>query len=92
MGEKEQRRAVTGGASPHLAASMFPGTVVASSATQTSLSAPSGGVGSAAGGYDTSVNRDLMITSHNALVADFTSLRTSHEALLTALRAAGFLS
>ena len=51
------------------------------SVTITQLAAPAGGVGAAAGGWDTAANRDLAITSINAARTDIASLRTELQAL-----------
>ena len=54
------------------------------SVTQTQLAAPAGGTGATAGAYDTSANRNLMITSVNAA-------RTDIAAIIEALKAHGIL-
>ena len=61
-------------------------------AAATALDAPAGGTGAAAGGYDTAVNRDLMIASQNALIKDVEGLRTQLNALLASLRARNYLN
>ena len=55
----------------------------------TSLAAPAGGTGTAAGGYDTSTNRNLMITSHNAIRTDLESLYKVVTAMIDDLQAYG---
>jgi len=59
---------------------------VTDAAPATALDAPAGGTGTAAGGYDTAANRDLMITSQNAIIDDIEDMRTQFNALLTSLR------
>ncbi len=59
---------------------------VTDAATATAANAPVGGTGTAAGGYDTAVNRDAMITSQNNIIVDVADLRTQFNALLTSLR------
>lgn len=58
---------------------------IAAFAAGTALAAPAGGTGTAAGGYDTAGNRDLMIAAHNAL-------RTDVNAIRAALIAAGLMA
>ncbi len=55
-------------------------------------SAPAGGTGTAAGGWDTAANRDLAITTINGLVTAVTSLKADHNDLLAKLRTAGHLA
>lgn len=55
----------------------------------TSLAAPAGGTGAAAGGWDTAGNRDLAITTINAIRTDLAAVRTQLNALLATLRTAG---
>jgi len=50
---------------------------------------PAGGAGATAGAYDTAANRDLMIASINALIADVDALRTTVTAIVTALEQEG---
>ena len=71
----------------------------AACAAMTATNPPAGGVGAAAGGYDTAANRDLMITSQTALVADVAALKTAVDAnnaaidtLIDRLQAFGFIS
>ena len=45
------------------------------SVTATALDPPVGGSGATAGAYDTAANRDLMITSLTAVIADVAALR-----------------
>lgn len=60
--------------------------VVADAPAQTQAAAPAGGVGAAAGAYDTAANRDLAIASINAARADIAALRTTVNQILAALR------
>ena len=48
---------------------------IAVSITATAIVPPAGGSGATAGGYDTANNRNLMITSLTAVIADIASLR-----------------
>ena len=71
----------------------------AACAAITATNPPAGGMGAAAGGYDTAANRDLMITSQAALVADVTALKTAIDAnnaaidlLIDRLQAFGFIA
>ena len=61
-------------------------------AAGTAVGAPTGGTEAAAGGYDSAVNRDLMIASQNALIEDVEGLRTQLNALLASLRARNYLN
>jgi hypothetical protein len=45
-------------------------------AAATALDPPAGGTGATAGAYDTGANRDLMITSQTAIIADVLDIRT----------------
>lgn len=45
------------------------------SITATALAPPAGGSGATLGGYDTAANRDLMVTSLTAVIADIAALR-----------------
>ena len=54
--------------------------------------APAGGTGAAAGGWDTSVNRDAAIATINGLRTALTSLQTDFNALLAKLKAAGIVA
>lgn len=54
--------------------------------------APAGGTGTAAGGYDTAGNRDLLIATVNGNRIALLALQTEHNDLLAKLRAAGLLS
>ena len=65
------------------------GAVVADAAVATALTPPVGGTGLAAGAYDTAANRDLMITSLTAVIADAADIRTQLNALLAELRTEG---
>ena len=62
------------------------GAAVASVATATPAAAPAGGVGTAAGGWDTAANRDAAIATINStrILAD--ELKTQVNALLAELR------
>lgn len=60
---------------------------VASVATATPAAAPAGGVGAAAGGWDTAVNRDAAITTINSTRTLVGELKTQVNALLAELRA-----
>ena len=55
----------------------------------TATNAPAGGTGATAGAYDTAANRDLLIASNNALVADVLALRKVVNSLIDILQAAG---
>jgi len=68
------------------------GDAVADAAAITAEDAPAGGVGAAAGGWDTAEHRDAAIATINALVDDVTALRAKVNALLASLRAAGLLA
>ncbi len=61
----------------------------ADAAAATASNPPAGGTGAAAGGYDTAGNRDLMITSLTAVIADVADIRTQFNALLTELKTEG---
>ena len=52
----------------------------------TALTPPAGGTGTAAGGYDTAVNRDLMIASITATQADLLALKQVVNSLINDLR------
>ena len=65
------------------------GAAVADSAAATASDPPAGGTGLAAGAYDTAANRDLMITSLTAVIADAADIRTQLNALLAELRTEG---
>jgi len=65
------------------------GAVVADAAAITASNPPAGGTGATAGAYDGASNRDLMITSLTAAIADVTELRTQFNALLAELRTEG---
>ena len=60
--------------------------------TATAVNPPAGGTGAAAGGYDTAGNRDLMITSLTAVIADVAVLRQVVTALIDDLQAHGLVS
>lgn len=61
----------------------------ADAAAATASNPPAGGTGTAAGGYDTAANRDLMITSITNLITDVADIRTQFNALLTELKTEG---
>lgn len=61
---------------------IFTDQIVTPPAVTTSLACPVGGVGLAAGGWDTAANRDLAIATINALRTDVAALRAT-VALLT---------
>lgn len=65
------------------AAYTLAGTVSRTMAADTSADFPAGGVGAAAGGWDTAANRDLAITRFNALRADVNIIRNNLRQLLT---------
>ena len=65
-------------------------TVAAPSAI-TATNPPAGGTGATAGAYDTANNRDLMIASLTAAIADITALRTTVANMLVGLKAAGLI-
>lgn len=65
---------------------------VAASAVTIPSAAPAGGTGTAAGGWDTAVNRDAAIATINGLVTDATGYKTTINAILTALKAAGIMA
>lgn len=83
-----------GGLSPAIAVllgrAIGAGTVASADAI-TATNPPAGGTGATAGAYDTAAHRDAMITALTAVIADVTALRTAHENLLTALKAAGIV-
>ncbi|MGQ0835641.1 MAG: hypothetical protein ACT4O5_12125 [Gammaproteobacteria bacterium] len=62
------------------------GAAVANSAASVPAAAPAGGVGAAAGGWDTAVNRDAAITTINGLRTLASELQTQLNALLAELR------
>ena len=64
---------------------------VADAAAVTALDAHAGGTGTAAGAYDTAANRNLMITSQNAIIDDVADLRTQFNALQASLRDRGVI-
>lgn len=55
----------------------------------TAVNPPAGGTGTAAGGYDTAANRNLMITSLTNLIADVDALKKVVNAIIDDLQAAG---
>jgi hypothetical protein len=57
----------------------------------TSLAAPAGGTGTAAGGYSTAANRDLMITSQNAMRTDIANIKNNLNSVIDQLQALGLL-
>ncbi len=52
----------------------------------TAVNPPAGGVGATAGAYDTAGNRDLMITSVTAAIADIAAMKVVVDGLLGKLR------
>lgn len=56
-------------------------------AAATASTPPAGGTGTAAGGYDTSGNRDLMIAAITANQADIAAIRNTLNALIRDLQA-----
>jgi hypothetical protein len=60
-------------------------------ATVTQLAAPAGGTGTAAGGYDTSTNRNLAITSINAARTDIANVKQVLNGLIDDLQALGLV-
>ncbi len=64
----------------------------ANSAAVVPAPAPAGGVGDAAGGWDTAGNRDAAIATINALVTAVGTLQTNLNAVLSKLQAAGIMS
>ena len=65
------------------------GETVDDAASATALDPPAGGTDNAAGAYDTADNRDLMITSLTAVIADMADIRTQFNLLLAELRTEG---
>lgn len=65
------------------------GEAISDAAAATALDPPAGGTGAAAGAYDSAANRDLMITSLTAVIADVDDIRTQMNALLEELRTEG---
>jgi hypothetical protein len=57
----------------------------------TSADFPAGGVGAAAGGWDTAANRDAAITRFNALRAEVIDLKNLVNSLIDDLQAVGLL-
>jgi len=57
----------------------------------TAVNPPAGGTGTAAGGYDTAANRNLMITSLTNAIADIDALRKVVTALIDDLQALGLI-
>jgi len=52
----------------------------------TAVNPPSGGTGTASGGYDTAGNRDLMIASLTATISDVAAMKVALDGLLLKLR------
>ncbi len=65
------------------------GAAVSNAVNATAIDPPAGGTGATAGAYDTAANRDLMITSLTAVIADAADIRTQFNALLAELRTEG---
>jgi hypothetical protein len=61
-------------------------------AAVTSVAAPAGGTGTAAGGWDTSVNRDAAITCINAIRTDVTNVKNTLNGLIDDLQALGLIA
>lgn len=61
-------------------------------AAVTSLAAPAGGTGATAGAYDTAANRNLMITSHNAMRTDIENVKQTLNGLIDDLQALGLIA
>lgn len=57
--------------------------------TATASNPPAGGTGATAGAYDTAGNRDLMIASLTAVIADVAALRQVVTAIIDDLQAHG---
>lgn len=64
----------------------------ADSAVTIPAAAPAGGTGTAAGGWDTAVNRDAAIATINGLRTAVTDLQTNYNDLLAKLRTAGVVA
>lgn len=62
------------------------GVVVSNVGATTTAQPPAGGTGATAGAYDTSANRDLMISALNNLRLDHDALHTQFNALMAVLR------
>ena len=65
------------------------GAAITSAASATALDPPAGGTGATAGAYDNAANRDLMITSLTAVIADIADIRIQFNLLLAELRTEG---
>ena len=65
------------------------GAAVSDASDATVSDPPAGGSGATAGAYDNAANRDLMITSLTAVIADVADIRTQFNALLAELRTEG---
>ena len=65
------------------------GEAVSDAAAATALAPPVGGSGATAGAYDNAANRDLMIASLTAVIADVDDIRTQFNALLDELQSEG---
>lgn len=79
-------------ATPREIAEGAQGVAVADAATGTAINPPAGGTGATAGAYDTAANRDLMIVSQTALVADVLDLKTQLNALIASLEASKIIA
>lgn len=62
---------------------------VANAVAAIPAAAPTGGVGAAAGGWDTAANRDAAIVTINGLRTAVTELQTKLNAVFTSMRTAG---
>jgi len=58
-------------------------------AAVTATNPPAGGTGATAGAYDTAANRDAMITSLTAVIADVLDIKKNLNAVIDDLQAAG---
>lgn len=65
---------------------------VSASAVTVPTAAPAGGTGTAAGGWDTAVDRDAAITTINGLVTAAADYKTKINAIIAALQAAGIMA
>ena len=83
------------GATPIVRPSAYTQTYSTTSKTVANMTAsnpPSGGTGTAAGGYDTSTNRNLMITSLTAVIADVLADKKVIGAIIDDLQALGLFA
>lgn len=83
------------GATPIVRPSAFTQTYATASKTHANLTAsnpPAGGTGTAAGGYNTAANRDLMIASLTNAIADIVNLKQVVNAIIDDLQLEGLLA